>query len=259
MEYKLSTDQIRFFRDAGYLRLGVKLQDSFIDKMTSIIKAHFENKVPPFRVNDKGEIKRLDQLLSRDPIFLEVLRLPEILQPLQSLLRSNIEILKYRHNHATLNFFNDIPFRLHRDIQQWSRPVISVFIFLEDSLYENGCTHIVPTSQFLPFAGNQSDDGGGNWADEHEIYKFVIEQALPIPMPKGGILILDSLAFHSVGLNTTNSSRISTVFAFHSVDDLHDCPSDNSRILLSGTRFYKGTDKLKFSGSLVKGEQFENN
>lgn len=253
MKNRLSNEQIRFFRDSGYLRLNARLTNEQVSGMSIIIKDHIQRKVPPYRVNEAGELRRIDQILDRDPLFLEILRLPEIIEPLEALLGPNIEILKFRHNHATLNLGDDIPFRLHRDIQQWSRPIVSLFIYLEDSSVENGCTHIVPTSQLLPYAGAQSLDGGGNWADEHELYRFVIEQALPIPMPKGGLLLLDSLAFHSVGLNTSCTSRMSVVFAFHSSDVLTKNHTDSTRLLLSGRRCYKGTDVLEISGSLKEG------
>jgi ectoine hydroxylase-related dioxygenase (phytanoyl-CoA dioxygenase family) len=252
MEYSLSTEQIRFFRDTGYLRLPSVLSNDRIATMTRIIQDQFRHLTSPFRVSNSGKISRIEQLFERDSIFLEVLRSPEILQPLQSLLGPNVEVLKFRHNHATLNLTGDIPFRLHRDIQQWSRPVISIFIYLEESTVENGCTHVVPTSHLLPFVGGQSDNGGGNWADEHQFYQFVLNQALPVPMPRGGLLLLDSLTFHTVGFNYTKSSRLSTVFAFHSVDDLDKNSDDSTRILLSGNRIYKGTDNLKISGSLRK-------
>jgi ectoine hydroxylase-related dioxygenase (phytanoyl-CoA dioxygenase family) len=248
--YCLADAESRFFNDAGYLRLRTPLPEGCVERMTAVIRDHFKREVPPFRVNKDGRVRRLDQLIGRDPIFLESLRLPQALLPLQSLLGPNIEIPLYRHNHATMNYKGDVPFRLHRDILQWSRALVTAFIYLEQSTVENGCTHVVPGTQSLPFAGMPPDGGGGNWADDHEEYKFVTGQVLPVPMEKGGVLLIDSLLFHSVGENSTEESRMSMTFAFHSVDDLSGLKDDPRRVLLCGERIYMGSDSKHVSGLL---------
>lgn len=251
-EFRLSNEEVRFFRDTGYLRLAKPLEGEGLAKLTAAVRREIKRKLPPCRVNSLAEVSRIEQLLDRDTIFLETLKLPQIVQPLNSLLGPNVEVLKFRHNHATLNRKDDIPYRLHRDIQNWSRPLVSLFIFLEDATVQNGCTHVVPSSQFAPYLGKQSLDGGGNWADEHALSRRLAAQAVPLPMNKGGLLLLDSLAFHSVGPNHSNRSRLSIVFAFHSSDDLNHDLNDSSRILVSGSRKYKGTDVLEVSGSLKR-------
>ena len=232
-----------FFRHNGYLKVQECVPDDQIETMKEVIEQHIRDKVEPFRVNDRGNIKRLDQVIDRDPIFLEVFTSPLISRHLEMLLGPNIEILRNRHNHATVNAKDDIPYRLHRDILQWSRSIVTIIVYLEEATYDNGCTHIVPGSHFLPFAGMPPDGGGGNWMDDHQEYADFMGQALPIPMPKGGILIFDSLVFHSVGVNKTDDTRMSVTMAFRSVDELSD-PGDNTkRRLILGERIYKGNDR----------------
>lgn len=247
---ELSNIEKIFFRKSGYLRLKGTLSEKLIDQAVRKIDKEFSDKSEPYRINKNGNISRIDQLLSRGPIFLEILRDPMVKGALISLLGEDIEVAKYRHNHATLNRKGDIPERLHRDIQQWSRALIAVFIYLEDSKIDNGCTHIVPGSQILPYAGPQSLDGGGNWADEHHDYEFILSQGLPVPMKKGEVLLLDCLTFHTVGENSSEDTRKSMVFACHSVDDVSGRNDDVKSILLCGKRKYKGTDVLQESGSL---------
>jgi hypothetical protein len=246
----LSTIEKLFFRKNGYLRLKGSLPEGLIEQALLKIEIEFSSKRKPYRINKSGTISRIDQLLSRGAVFLEVLRDPLIKDALISLLGEDIEVAKFRHNHATLNRKGDIPERLHRDIQQWSRPLVAVFVYLENSNIDNGCTHIVPGSQFLPYAGPQSLDGGGNWADEHEDYEFILGQSLPVPMNKGEVLLLDCLTFHTVGKNSSDETRKSMVFACHSVDDVSGRDDDQKSILLCGHRKYKGTDVLQESGSL---------
>jgi len=97
------------------------------------------------------------------------------------------------------------------------------------------------------------DGGGGNWADDHHEYQFVISQALPVPMPAGGVLFIDSLAFHSVGANSTGSSRVSLAFACQSVDELTRGHGEE-RVLVAGNRIYRGSDQRAVSGLLRLGD-----
>ncbi len=240
----------RFFQATGYVRVAEAIPEPLVDALGEIVDDHFDRAVHPFRTNPSGRICRLDDLLARDPLFLEVLQSPQILGPLEDLLGPNVEVSRHRHNHATLNRVGDIPFRLHRDIQQWSRPLLSVFIYLEEATGENGCTHIVPGSHLLPYPGPQSGEGGGNWADEHELFEPLIGQELPVPMPRGGVLLMSSLAFHSVGRNQTKGTRKSLVFACHSADELIEGSYAESTLLVAGQRKFKGNPALHVSGSL---------
>jgi ectoine hydroxylase-related dioxygenase (phytanoyl-CoA dioxygenase family) len=257
MTFALSSAEQRFFADTGYVRIPHMLPGEHVRAMKDIITDHLQRKVPPCRVNSNGEVCRIDQVLARDPIFLDTIRLPQLMNPLQSLLGPNIEVLLYRHNHATRNARGDIPFRLHRDILQWSRSIVTAFIYLEDANTDNGCTHIVPSTHTLPFAGMPPDGGGGNWVDDHDEYLFALNQAVAVPMKRGQVLLINSLLFHSVGPNITDHSRMSTTFAFHSVDDMSGITDDPKRVLLSGERIYMGSDSKKVSGLLTRKEYTE--
>jgi len=223
-----------------------------LQQINSLLGSHFENGVEPYRVNATGQICRLDALLSRDPVFLEALRHESVVDPLRQILGPVVEVVHGRHNHATLNNAGDIPFRLHRDIQQWSQSLVAVFFYLESARVENGCTYIVPGSHGLPYAGTQSEDGGGNWADEHDEYRHLIGQELPIEMPSGGVLLLNCLCFHSVGRNLSTHSRRSMLFACRSSDELS--PTDSPvATRLFGRRRYVANSVHQVSGSLNRG------
>lgn len=172
LTYELTEPEVRFFRSAGYVRGRGRLDPDRVSRLRGLVGQQFEHRIAPYRVNETGTICRIDQVIDRDPLFMDTLCLPPVLDPLLSLLGPNIELLRFRHNHATRNLQGDIPCRLHRDILQWTRGIVTAFIYLEDTGVENGCTHIVPGSQYLPFAGMPPDGGGGNWADDHDEYRF---------------------------------------------------------------------------------------
>lgn len=238
-----------FFIRNGYVRVPGVLPETLLAAIESVLEREFSACDPPTRVNAEGQVSRLDNLIDRDPVFLRALRHPPVIRVLTALLGPDIEVVRDRHNQAALNRAGDIPFRLHRDVRHWSRPVVSVFLYFDEATVLNGCTHVVPGSHFLPYAGPQSNDGGGTWADEHEPFQHLIGQELPVPMPRGGVLVVDGLAFHSVGVNHSNTTRRSMVFACHSCDDLQPL-HDHSRVLLVGERRYRGSSVHSVSGSL---------
>lgn len=238
----LTADEYWLFRHNGYLRVRHRTPAASLAALREVVEHELARGSSPLRRDAAGQVHRLDGLLDRSPVFLDVLRSPEIVEPLQSLLGPNVCVLRNRHNHATVNRPGDVPFRLHRDIVQWSRPVVTAVVYLEDARVDNGCTHVVPGSHLAAFAGMAPDGGGGNWADDHAEYEAFEPQALPIAMPAGGVLLFDSLLFHSVGTNSAGGSRLSVTFAFHSVDELDDA-AHRHRVLLCGERIYKGNDR----------------
>ncbi|MGH9210909.1 MAG: phytanoyl-CoA dioxygenase family protein [Acidimicrobiales bacterium] len=238
----LTADEYWLFRHNGFLRLRHQVSASYVSAMREVVADGMARAVPPLRRNGAGQVHRIDRLLDRSPVFVGMLRVPTVLEPLRSLLGPNVVVLRNRHNHATTNRPGDTPFRLHRDVVQWSRPVVTAIVYLEDASVDHGCTYVVPGSHLAAFAGMAPDGGGGNWADEHPEYQAFAGQALPVPMPAGGVLLFDSLLFHSVGTNTAGGTRLSAAFAFHSVDELDDTPQPR-RLLLCGERIYKGNDR----------------
>jgi ectoine hydroxylase-related dioxygenase (phytanoyl-CoA dioxygenase family) len=241
----------RFFLTNGYWRSDRNLDPTLLARMSDLIDYHLESGLPPCRVNSDGEVCRIDALLERDTIFLEALRSDPIRSILQVILGSAVEVARHRHNHATRNGASDIPFRLHRDVQQWSQPLVSVFIYLEDSRVDNGCTTIVPASHHLPYAGPQSGGGGGNWADEHDEYDHILDQSLPVEVAAGGVLFLNSLCFHSVGVNRSAGTRKSMVFACRSCDELTRSTGADYELLFGAPR-YLANEVLEVSGSLQR-------
>ena len=237
---KLTYEQVRFFRQAGYLKIPERMPKSAIERMREAVTSQMAERIPPF-VQDKEErIVRLPNIAGRGQIFLEAFTSPTILDPLESLLGPNIELVLNRHNHATVTLKSGDRPRLHRDILQWSRSLVTAIIYLEETTVENGCTHVVPGSQYLPFVGIPNN--GGTWMDEHTEYTDLLSQSIPIPMPEGGLLLLDSLMFHCVGTNQTDGTRMSIAIGYHSVDELSGISDDPKRLLVRGARIYKGND-----------------
>jgi ectoine hydroxylase-related dioxygenase (phytanoyl-CoA dioxygenase family) len=223
------------------------LDDDLIDELVKFIASECSRPArdaePPIRSG--GQIK-LYGLYDRNPdLISRLVGHPQILEALSCLLGPNVLFLKNRHNQAAVNRPGEAEPRLHRDVLQWTRNVVTVVAYLQESAVANGCTYLIPGSQYLPFVGVPQSDGGGTWMDEHDELREMAGQALPIPVQRGGILIFDSLAFHSVGPNTSDTDRTSIVLGYRSVDELEHTSFGDGQLLVSGRRIYRGNDQQR--------------
>ncbi|WP_327714057.1 phytanoyl-CoA dioxygenase family protein [Streptomyces sp. NBC_00490] len=238
----LTAQQTRHFRDTGYLRLPDVVPETLASRLRDMIRTQTELHTP--RVAAPGEQPKLHRLYERHPELLrELITLPQLVGPLRSLLGPHIVYVLNRHNQAALNSPDTAEPRLHRDILQWSRGLVTAVVYLEESTVDTGCTRLIPGSHYLPFVGVPQPDGGGTWMDEHEELTDLLDQSVPIPMPARGVLLFDALAFHTVSANTSARSRMSMVLGFRSVDELDRHPDHSRQIVVSGSHLYRGNDR----------------
>lgn len=237
----ISLHEIDFFRRAGYLKFDAMYSDEEVECLRGAITDQCEQGIEPCLIDSLNRVYRLNSIFDRNTIFRNALTKKELLDILESLVGPNIEFLKNRHNHATINRSQDTHYRLHRDILQWSRGLVSVIVYLDDASVDSGATHIIPTSQYLPYVGTPNN--GGTWMDEHHIFATLLKQSVQVEVQKGGVLIFDSLAFHSVGQNKGVDTRMSMVAGFTSVDELYPIADNSLREIVRGERLYRGSIK----------------
>jgi phytanoyl-CoA hydroxylase len=180
--------------------------------------------------NRDGRIVRLSNVLDRGPLFRDVATCRQVIEPLSDLLGPNVELVRNRHNHATLRLPDPRAELLHRDVPQWSRGIVTVLVFLEESTAEKGCTQLVPGSHLLPWAAD---------AREAVARGRLQDQVVRAEAPAGGLLCIDSLLWHGVGPNKTDQTRMTITLGYHAADDLATV-EDPSRLLVSGQRPYGG-------------------
>jgi phytanoyl-CoA hydroxylase len=184
-------------------------------------------------------VVRLSRVFERGGAFREALCSPLVLGPLASLLGPNVVLVRNRHNHATLAGSQTKSARLHRDVLQWSRPVVTVLVYLDEATEQAGCTRVIPTSHLLPFVGTPND--GGTWMDAHHAFADLLDQAVPVPMPAGGVLAVGGLAFHAAGPAPAGTRRVALTAAYRSVDELAAAErSDPNLHLVRGSGLYRG-------------------
>ncbi len=246
----LTADQIRFFRHNGFLKLPGLLPEDHLERLKQAILHGIQEEIEPVAKDAEGRVHRISQVLDRESIFFETARQPVMLASLTSLLGPNIEIVKNRHNHATLNRRTSRPDRFHRDVCQWTRSVVTVIFYLEESTLEKGCTMLVPGSHLLPGMRSLYQVEEEDWVKQSGL----LSQAVPAPMRAGGMLAIDSLIFHRIGENRTDQTRMSVTFGYHSVDDLSE-DQNPLRVLACGEQLYGGNVRKSSPGPMDSREE----
>ena len=229
----LTPQEIQLFRHNGFIKFPTQLPKDHVEALKAAALKDMEEAVEPVARQD-GRIIRISAIWQRGGIFQETITCDEILNPLESLLGSNIEFVLNRHNHVYLRDAGSThSLDLHRDVRHWSRTIATVLIYLEETNLENGCTRVVPGSHHLPAFTHLKDEA---------IQEIAARQAIPLPMPAGGLLAIDSMIIHSAGINRTDRTRMSMTLGYHSADEL--ASGDNpKKVLVRGTRPYRGNDE----------------
>src|SRR5947209_1500254 len=145
----LPAEQVRFFRHNGFLKLPAPLPGTLLRELREAVSRDISDEVAPVVRDRHGRLVRISDIWGRGSPFREALTCAQVLDPLEALLGPNIELITNRHNHACLRLAEDGTAYLHRDILQWSRSIVTVLFYLEDTTLENGCTRVVPGTHLL--------------------------------------------------------------------------------------------------------------
>ncbi len=234
----LTTEQIRLFRHNGFLKLEECLPEEMVAELKAAIWRDIDGGVEPAVRDADDKVVRLSQVMDRTPIFRQVATRPQVLDALESLLGPHIEIVKNHHNHATLNIASKRSDHFHRDVMQWTQGLATVIFYLEETDLDNGCTQLIPGTHLLPGLEYLHNIDEEEWICQ----AGVVGQAVPVPMPAGGMLVIDSLVFHRIGVNRTDDTRMSMTIGYRSADELAGV-EDPKCLLVRGQRQYTGNDK----------------
>ena len=230
---ELTPQEIELFRHNGFIKFPTQLSKDHVEALKAAALKDIAEAVEPV-ARQADRIIRISAVWQRGGIFQETITCDEILNPLESLLGPNIEFVLNRHNHVYLRDAGSThSLELHRDVSHWSRTIATVLIYLEETNLENGCTRVVPGSHHLPAFAHLKDE---------TLQQIAANQTIPLPMPAGGLLAIDSMIIHSAGIKRTDRTRMSMTLGYHSADEL--ASGDNAKkMLVRGTRPYRGNDE----------------
>ncbi|MCZ6636004.1 MAG: phytanoyl-CoA dioxygenase family protein [bacterium] len=236
---KLTDEDIWYFKYTGFLRLPDTLPGDLVDRLNAVTDVQVQQMIEPVvwekaRSRDNPlAVRRLSKILDRDPVYLEAASHPVIQETLSGILGPHIDLLRNKHNHIMVRPPGSDPVGWHSGEEPYSYTLITALIYLEESTMGNGCIRLVPGSHMRPFS--RSRRGPRSFRNCKLYYKSV-----PMPMPRGGVILFNDCCYHGADKNRSNSSRRSMTLAFRA-HDAHDVVKDDpEKILVRGESVYSG-------------------
>jgi ectoine hydroxylase-related dioxygenase (phytanoyl-CoA dioxygenase family) len=224
-----------FFQAAGYLRVPHLLDVAQVDQLRDLAYQIAED-ADHEHVGQSPEKTRIDQVVSLNSTYQGVAMSGQVLDALEPVLGPNIELVENRHNHVSI-YRTASADRLHRDILQWSRSILTLLVYLSDCTDLDSATRVVPGSHLWPCIGKPNN--GGTWMAEVEPYSSLLDQAVAVPAAAGDAVLMHGQLYHAGAGVSPIGHRIVLTLAYRSVDELAEEPSPRCR-LVRGSRIHRG-------------------
>ncbi len=234
-----SDEDVWYFQHSGYLRLAQTLSAELVARLNAATDREIAALREPI-VWEEGEgrrtddVRRLSKIIERDPVYLEAATQPFLLDAIEAALGPNIELLTNKHNHLMVRPPGSGVVPWHSGEEPYEATLVTALIYLEESTLENGCVRIVPGSHRRPFRQQRRYPGGDFY--ENPLYY----RALPVPMPKGGILLFNDCCYHGADTNNSPYSRRSLTLGYRAHDAHAVDKNDPEKIIVRGERVYTG-------------------
>ncbi len=240
----LKSEQIREFKEKGYLVLPGFSGESFCESVVALAKSELQRQAMPIefeadtqypgaplsRTAEGGATaRRLLMASQRHPILLDWATADPLKGILHQLLGTDVLLSQAHHNCIMTKqpAFSSVT-GWHRDSRYWNfaRPdLISAWLALGDEQKENGCLLVLPGSHHWAIAADQLDERQFLRADLAK-NTSLLDQTTPVPLKQGDLLLFHSNLFHAAGRNITDKTKFSMVFTYRSGDNP---PKPNSR------------------------------
>lgn len=246
---KLDPDQIRQFRQQGYLLLRGAAPASLCDTMRRVTQAHLRDAVPP--IEFEAEVgyagapasldapggktaRRLRDAYHREDCFREWAESPALITMLSQLLDEEVCLVLAHHN-CVMTKHPDYGTATgwHRDIRYWSflrNELITVWLALGEETEKNGGLQFIPGSHRLMVQPEQLDKLDFLRPD-HPQNQELFKQGITPTLQKGDIVLFHSGLFHAAHRNETKDVKMSVAFAYRGKSNL---PQPGSRSAAAG-------------------------
>ncbi len=253
----LSNDQIRQFRQEGYLLLRNHVPAERCDRMRAVTEVHLEQAIPP--IEFEAEVgypgapasidapggktaRRLRDAYHRDQCFREWATSPELTAMLAQLLEEEACLVLAHHN-CVMTKHPDFGTATgwHRDIRYWSflrNELITVWLALGEETERNGGLQLIPGSHRLMVQPEQLDKLDYLRPDLPQNQALFAQGVTP-PLNKGDVVLFHSGLFHAAHRNETANVKMSVAFAYRG----------KSNLPLPGTRSAAAGDVLLSAGA----------
>lgn len=229
------SSSVAFFHAAGYLRIPKLItadQVGALNEVTGRIVEGLDLRL--------GSRARIDRAVSADPAYLMVAASDRVVSALRPILGPDVELVENRHNHVSVYSMESTD-RLHRDVLQWSRSILTVLVYLSDCTQTAAATRVIPGSHLWPSTG--APNNGGTWLDQAPDYAVLDEQAVTVPAKAGDAILMHGQLYHAGAGASGSGARTVLTLAYRSADELSEGKPSQCR-LVSGRRTYRGRGAL---------------
>jgi len=234
---RFTDDEIGFFRRDGYLVAKGLIPGNYIDTMKRVAQRdvsanqgdieyeaelNYPGAPPSLDAEGGRTARRLRQAISRDPVFLRLLKEPFLLNRLQQLLGPHVVMPLAHHNCIMTKqprFSSDTGW--HQDTRYWAfdtGELVNIWIALGPETLQNGCLQVLPGSHTSRATAERLDADLFLHTDL-EVNQPLLKTARPVQLEPGDTLFFHALCFHAATRNYSSETKQSVVFTFRSIDN----------------------------------------
>ncbi len=236
----LSDEEVWLFHHNGCVQVREAIDSGTIAALRAVTDREVAERREPvvleanWQGSGEAPVRRLSKVVHRDPLYLEVASSDAVTEPLSSILGEDIELCTNRHNHLMVRPPGSEPVYWHRDAVVWSRPIVTVLLYLDDSTVENGCLQVVPGSHASPWPIHPRL----HEVEDQARVERLLRQAVPVPLAAGSLLITHGCLLHGAGPNLSAGPRRSLTLAYHACDEIGE-QHPTEKILVRGQRLLR--------------------
>jgi len=233
----LTPQQITDFQQRGFLVLPALGTPTYCAKIVDFAKNQLAHAIAPLEFEaetgypgapstkaDPGgdTVRRLLQVTKRDPLIADWATGTQLATPLKQLLGPEVLMSQAHHNCIMTKQprFSSLT-GWHRDSRYWhfQRPeLISAWLALRNETVENGCLLVIPGSHRAEVAP-EGLDAAQFLRTDFPANQALLNQAIPVALNAGDVLLFSSNLFHAAGKNQTDQIKYSMVFTYRAQDN----------------------------------------
>lgn len=244
---RLSEEQVKHYQEQGYLLLEniippeqlAELQGAiqmFVDQSRSVSASNAMFDLDPSHNAERPCVRRLKDPHTLHPVFANLAKSDEILDPVAQLLGGTVRFdhskLNFKHAHAKaqINWHQDWAFYPHTNDD-----ILAVGVMIEDSTVESGPLMVLPGSHQGPVYDHHHDGVFAGGVDS-SLLQGQLDNAVDLVGTAGSITIHHVRTLHASRNCVNNTARPLLLFSYCAVDafpvfDRYDLAEYDSRIL----------------------------
>lgn len=235
----LSSTEIDFFKDQGYLKIEGLLDAARVAQLCALADAEVEKArksagqskldiLESKSYADMPAVFRLSRVMARHDAYKAVALDPVVADDVRALAGHDARVCVNRHNMMIVKAARvGRQVDWHQDGFNWGNDgIVSLMVFLDDAKTDNGCLEIIPGVHkrgLFPSAENNA--GIGLDLSRPEIAALT-RQAVPLAANAGDGLFFHSCTPHFSRANSSERSRRNLVFAYVSGSDMRTNPGN---------------------------------